>query len=124
MEKYLVPYPNPHVGYIFDSDVWYSLTGMWLHRGSYDEKTWRILSCALTKINKMRDPYPVIVQEGSKMEYNYVEFGITGVAVILSVPSDEVPNLNQKVIQEHPDIYRQCVCMLYPDECKKEGGKA
>jgi len=103
VEKYLVPSPSSpggrivSVGYIFDTDVWYSLTGMLLPRNSYDERTWRILSCALTKINMMRDPYPVIAYEGPKMEYYYYEFGVTGVAVLLSVPSDEVPNLIQKI---------------------------
>jgi len=125
VEKYLVPSPSSPgryiVGHIFDSDVWYSMTGMLLPRDSYDERTWRILSCALTKINMTRDPHPVIAYEGPKMEYYYYEFGVTGVAVLLSVPSDEVPNLIQKIAQEHPDIYRQCVCELYPDDegCKK-----
>jgi len=42
--------------------------------------------------------------------------------VAVSLP----PESAHKLVQEHPDLYAQCACELYPDDeaCKKGGEKA
>jgi len=81
----------------------------------HDERTWNIVSCILTKLHGTQVvAYPWSTELWT-LDICLCGTGWVGTAALLP------PYKAQRLIQEHPDLYAQCSCELYPDDCKKEG---
>jgi hypothetical protein len=87
----------------------------------YHDKFWDIVGCIYKKLYKVDGP--VVAFPGYRYESQLCDCGgLTGFGIAVSLPSESA----ERLVQEHPDLYAQCVCELYPDDegCKKRGGKA
>ena len=99
----------------------YSPYPPWFPPEVYYARVWGIVSCMLTKLNKgtptMAYPgaweatYPALAPVGAS--------GGIATVYVTYVPPDKF----ERLVQEHPDLYEQCACELFPDDralCKKE----
>jgi len=105
--------------YLVMPSTYYAPYG-WYSR-PYHDRFWDIVGCIYKKLYKVDGP--VVAFPGYRYESQLCDCGgLTGFGFAVSLPSESA----ERLIQEHPDLYAQCVCELYPDDegCKKRGGKA
>ena len=85
----------------------------------YNDRFWNIVGCILKKL--YRSEAPIVAFPGAREESELCDCG--GVTGFLGVAVSLPPESAHRLIQEHPDLYAQCACELYPDDeaCKKGG---
>jgi hypothetical protein len=112
------PYPYPVPGPSQD----YNPYPPWFPPEVYYARVWSIVSCMLTKLNR---GVPTVAYPGDS-DAKYPALLIVGATatIVTGQIASISPETFERLIHEHPDLYEQCACELYPDDralCKKEG---
>jgi len=110
------PYPYPVPG----PSQAHSIYPPWYPVGVFYSRVWDIISCMLTELNG----FPTVAYPGAYEETYPALFPLAATGVVTGKVMSVPPEKFQRLVQEHPDLYEQCACRLFPDDrnlCKKGG---